>query len=89
MSSSVPLIAGGGLALAELAFSVLQPAGEPALGLLPRLAWAAVAGFGGVLVSSLVLLAAAPHVGRSLMLTIGGTLAGLATIWLLSRVWRE
>ena len=88
MSSSVPLIAGGGLALAELAFSVL-PAGEPALGLLPRLAWAAVAGFGGVLVSSLVLLAAAPHVGRSLLLTIGGTLAGLATIWLLSRVWRE
>jgi hypothetical protein len=86
MSSSVPLIAGGLLALAELAFSALQPAGEPGPGLLRRLVSAAAAGLGGVCVSALVLLAAMPHVGRSLLLTIGGTLAALVVIGTLSRL---
>lgn len=87
MSAVVPPIAGALLALAELAFSLLQPASEPPLGLGQRIVWAAAAGFGGVLVSALVLLAAAPHVGRSLLLTIGGTLAGLVAVGLLSRLW--
>lgn len=89
MSSALPLIAGGMLALAELVFSALQPAGESAPGPLRRIAWAIAAGLGGVLVSSLVLLAATPHVGRSLPLTVAGTLAALAAIWLLGRPWRR
>lgn len=89
MSSVTPLVAGAVLALAELAFSVLQPAGEPAPGPLLRIASAVAAGLGGVLVSAFVLLAATPHVGRSLLLTIVGTLAGLLAIGLLSRPWRR
>ena len=84
MSSGVPFIAGAALALAELAFSFLQPVGERGL---RRLAWAAAAGFAGVLVSALVLLAATPNVGRSLVLTIVGTAAALIVIGLLSRLW--
>jgi hypothetical protein len=89
MSSATPLIAGALLALAELLFSVLQPAGEPAPGPLRRIASGVAEGLGGVLVSALVLLAATPHVGRSLLLTIVGTLAGLLAISLLSRPWRR
>ena len=87
MSSLVPFIAGGALALAELAFSVFEPAGKSGVGGFRRLVWAAAAGLGGVLVSALVLLAAMPHVGRSLLLTVAGTLAGLVVIGLLSRLW--
>ena len=87
MNTAVPFIAGGALALAELAFSVFQPAGEPGPGAFRRLVWAVAAGLGGVLVSAIVLLAATPHVPRSLLVTIVGTLAGLAVIWLLSRLW--
>lgn len=86
MNSSVALIAGGLLALAELAFSALQPPGEPGVGLLRRLVLAAAAGLGGVCVSALVLLASTPHVGRSLLLTIGGTLAAVVVIGTLSRL---
>jgi hypothetical protein len=89
MSSSVPFIAGGALALAELAFAVFQPADKRRLGLLRRIGWAAAAGVGGVFVSAVVLLAATPHVGRSLLLTIAGTLAGLVVIGSLSRSWRR
>jgi hypothetical protein len=84
MSSGVPFIAGAALALAELAFSLFQPVGERGL---RRLVWAAAAGFGGVLVSALVLLAATPDVGRSLLLTVVGTLAALVVVGLLSRLW--
>ncbi|HEY2652261.1 MAG TPA: hypothetical protein VGI50_10095 [Solirubrobacteraceae bacterium] len=84
MSSDVPFIAGAALALAELAFSLFQPGARPGLQLL---AWAAAAGLGGVLVSALVLLAATPGVGRSLVLTVVGTLAALVVVALLSRLW--
>lgn len=89
MSSVVPLIAGAALALSELAFSVLRGGGEPTPGALTQITAAVAAGLGGVLVSALVLLAATPHVGRSLPLTVAGTLAGLAAISLLSRPWRR
>jgi hypothetical protein len=89
MSNAVPLIAGAMLGVAEFAFAVLQRGGEPAPGLLTRIAGAAAVGLGGVLVSALVLLAATPNVGRSLPLTIVGTLAGLGAIGLLSRPWRR
>jgi hypothetical protein len=83
MSTGVPFIAGAALALAELAFSLFQPGAGPGR----RLLWAAAAGFGGVFVSALVLLAATPNVGRSLVLTVAGTLAALVVIGLLSRLW--
>lgn len=87
MSSSVPLIAGSALFLAELAFSVLQPASDPKPGALQRIVWAAAAGLGGVVVAALVLLAATPHVGRSLLVTVAGTVAALIAVGLLSRLW--
>jgi hypothetical protein len=89
MSISIPLIAGGLLALTELAFSAMQPGVDFTSGWPERIAESVSAGLGGVLVSALVLLAATPHVGRSLLLTIAGTLAALAAVALLSRTSRR
>lgn len=89
MSAFVPLAAGGLLALAELAFSFRRHDHDLRSGLIGRLTWAAGAGFGGILVSSLVLLAATAHVARSLATTVGGTAAAVIVVALLSRVWRQ
>lgn len=85
MSGFVPLIAGGLLALAELAFSLGQRDHDSRHGSLGWLAWAAGAGLGGIVVSALVLLAATPNVARSLPLTVGGTAAAVIVVAVLSR----
>lgn len=85
MTGFVPLIAGGLLALAELAFSLGQQDEDSRFGVLGRLVWAAGAGLGGIVVSALVLLAATANVARSLPITVGGTAAAVIGVALLSR----
>jgi hypothetical protein len=89
MSAFVPLLAGGLLALAELAFSFGQPDEDPGPRVIRRLTWAAGAGVGGILVSALVLLAATVGVARSVPMTVGGTAAAVIVVALLSRAVRR
>ncbi len=84
MTGVVPLLAGGLLALAEARFSVRRPAGDP---LPARAAWIAAVGLGGVSASAVVLIAASPHVGRSVWLTAAGTAAAVLVVAVLGRVW--
>lgn len=88
MSGFVPLLAGGLLALAELAFSFGSRDEDSRSGVLGRLAWAAGAGLGGIFVAALVLIAATAHVARSLPMTVGGTAAAVIVVALLSRASR-
>jgi hypothetical protein len=89
MTAVIPLIAGGLLALMEIAFSFAQTTEDTTAGILPRLAWAAGAGLGGTAASALVLLAATPHVARSLLLTVAGTTAAVVVVAILSQAWRR
>jgi hypothetical protein len=84
MTVAVPLLAGGLLALAEALFSVRQSAGDPTSA---RVAWIAAVGLGGVFASAVVLIAAAPHVGRSVWLTAAGTAAAVLVVAVLGRAW--
>lgn len=68
MTIWVPLLAGGLLAIAELAFS------------RGRVAWSAIVGLGGVVVGAIVLAAAEPNVGRSVPLTLAGTAAAVGAL---------
>jgi hypothetical protein len=86
MTAATPLLAGTLLALAELGFAFALRSGAPASEVLVR---AICAGLGGVVVSALVLLAATPHVPRSLPMTIGGTATALVVVVVLSRAWRR
>jgi hypothetical protein len=89
MTAVIPLIAGGSLALTEIAFSFARNAEDATSHILSRLAWAAGAGLGGTVASALVLLAATPHVARSLLLTVGGTAAAVIVVAILSEAWRR
>jgi hypothetical protein len=89
VSAAVPVLAGAAVGLAELAFTLLGRAAEPSVSLPRRLVWPLCVGVGGIVVSALVLLAANPHVGRSVGITILGTTAGVGAVALLARVWRR
>ena len=88
MSGFVPLIAGGVLALAELAFSFRSRDEDQRAGTLGQLAWAAAAGLGGIFVAALVLLIATANVARSVPMTLIGTAAAVTVVALLGRAWR-
>jgi hypothetical protein len=85
MSAAIPLIAAGLLALAELVHLMLRREGSPEPSVWRRIASAAGAGAGAAVVAALLLLAATVHVGRSLAMTIAGTVTAVTAIALLSR----
>lgn len=85
----IPLIAGGLLALTELAFSFRRSAELSGSSILARLTWAAAAGLGGTVAAALVLLAATVDVARSPLATLAGTAAAVGVITILSRAWNR
>jgi hypothetical protein len=70
MTVWAPLVAGALLAIGELVFS------------RGRIVWSAAAGLGGVLAAAIVLAVAQAHVGRSVILTLGGTATAVAALGL-------
>ena len=89
MSGWVPLLAGGLLALTELAFSFGIRDEDQRSGALARLAWAAAAGVGGIFVSALVLLVATANVALSVQMNVVGTGDDVIVVYVLSREWRR
>jgi peptidoglycan/LPS O-acetylase OafA/YrhL len=82
-TATTPLLAGGVLVCAEGVFLAIARRRTERPERQRRLGWLVGVGLGGIAVSAVVLLAASFDVGRSLAMTIAGTLAGVGVIALL------
>lgn len=81
---TAPLVAAGLLVCGEGAFLAVARGAMPGPEPLRRIAWLAGTGLLGIAVSALVLLESTVRAGRSLPMTIVGTLAAVGAVTLLS-----
>ena len=82
---TAPLVAGGVFVAAEGVFIAAARGAEPKPEALRGIAWLVTAGLGAIAVSALVLVVATAPVGRSLLVTIIGTVSAVAVVRLLTR----
>ena len=87
-SALVPFAAAGLLLAAELCSWLLGGRRATGTGAAQWIAWAAAVAAGALACSALVLIAASPHVGRSVPITAAGGLAAVALVWGLGRSFR-
>jgi hypothetical protein len=90
-SALVPFAAAGLLLAAELCSWLLGGRRATGSGAAQWIAWAAAVAAvaaGALACSALVLIAASPHVGRSVPITAAGGLAAVALVWGLGRSFR-
>jgi hypothetical protein len=82
---TAPLVAGGVFVAAEGVFLAAARGAEPKPEALRGVTWLVSAGLGAIAVSALVLVIATVPVGRSLLVTIIGTIAAVSVVALLTR----
>ncbi len=82
---TAPLVAGGVFVAAEGVFLAAARGAEPKPEALRGIAWLVAAGLGAIAVSALVLVIATVPIGRSLLVTIIGTIAAVSVVALLTR----
>jgi hypothetical protein len=81
---TAPLVAGGVFVAAEGVFLAAERGTEPKPEARREIAWLVAAGLGAIAVSALVLVVATAPVGRSLLVTIIGTVSAVAVVGLLT-----
>ena len=82
---TAPLVAGGVFVAAEGVFLAAGRGTEPKPEALRGIGWLVTAGLGAIAVSALVLVVATAPVGRSLLVTIIGTVAAVGVVGILTR----